>query len=440
MIQDSIWPMLFIMAAAMLGGMRLGGIGLGVMGGMGVFCTSFILKLEPGNPPFEVLMLMMSVITAASILEAAGGLDYFTGMAARLIRRYPSHITWLSPMVSYLLVWTTGTSHIIYPFLSIVMRVSEEVGVPRSKPLITSVLASQQAIIASPVSAATAVLLTAFSPYGYGMMHILGVLVPATLAAMVGTTLAVHLLYKEKGVKLSEQLESRLEQGESKRKFLSDHPRAKKALSFFLCGLAFLLCVGNVPSARMVYRAGDGVEVMKMSRVVSMVMLSIGALIMVVCRVSTGSVLRSKVFKGGMQAVVGLLGIAWLGNTFLKHYMWVLQQWLGSSNGEGIWQWLAMLFIVTILSNSPGATLQMVIPLALQLGVLPTTLLAVLPAAESFYVIPSYPTIQAAIALDEGKTLKVGKMVLNHSFLLPGLIGTLIGCITSYAIVYGIGI
>ena len=432
--------MLLIVAVAMLGGMRLRGIGLGVMGGLGVAFATLVLKLDPGDPPFEVLMLMMAVITAASVLEAAGGLDYLTGIAARLIRRYPAHITWLSPLVSYLLVWTTGTSHIIYPFLSIVMRVSDEVGVPRGKPLITSVLASQQAIIASPVSAATAVLLTAFTPYGYGLIHILSVLITATLAAMIGTTLVVHMLYKNDAVKATEQIAGKQHEAVSKRKLLSEHPNAKKALLFFLCGLSLLLCLGNAPSLRTVYRADDGVTVVKMSRIVSMVMLGIGALVMIVCRVSTSLVVRTKVFKGGMQAVIGLLGIAWLGNTFLKHYMPTLQGWLGGGGNAGAWQWLAMLFMVTILSNSPGATLQMIIPLALQLGATPTLLLAVLPAAESFYVIPSYPTIQAAIALDEGKNLKVGNLILNHSFLLPGLVGTLVGCLTSYAIVYGIGI
>lgn len=432
--------MLSIVVIAMFGGMHFRGLSLGAMGGLGVAFATLVLQLDPGQPPFEVLMLMMAVITAASILEAAGGLDYFTGVAADLIRQYPAHITWLSPLISYLLVWTTGTSHIIYPFLSIVMRVSEEVGVPRHKPLITSVLASQQAIIASPVSAATAILLTSFTPYGYGMVHILGVLIPATLAAMIGTTLVVHFLYEDQAVKVAEQLAGVQDKMRSKRKVLSVHPSAKRALLLFFCGLLLLLCLGNMPQLRTVYRADEGVTVVRMSYLVSMIMLGIGGVMMMLCRVPTHIVMRTQVFKGGMQAVIGLLGIAWLGNTFLKHYMPLLQSWLGGGHTQAAWPWLAMLFVVTIFSNSPGATLQMVVPLALQLGAMPPILLAVLPAVESFYVIPSYPTIQAAMALDEGKHLKVGRLIFNHSFLLPGLVGTLIGCLTSYAIVYGIGI
>jgi anaerobic C4-dicarboxylate transporter DcuA len=153
------WLELAVVLAAIFVGARLGGIGLGVMGGLGLTVLTFGFHLQPTSPPIDVILMIAAVVTAAGVLQAAGGLDYLVGLAERVLRAHPSRITFLGPLVTYVFTLFAGTGHVAYSVLPVIAEVARETGVRPERPMSISVIASQQAITASPISAATVALL-----------------------------------------------------------------------------------------------------------------------------------------------------------------------------------------------------------------------------------------------------------------------------------------
>ncbi len=144
-----ILQLAFVLTAIIIGA-RLGGIGLGVMGGVGLGILTFAFGLQPTAPPIDVMLMIAAVISAASCMQAAGGLDYMVKLAEKLLRKNPSHVTILSPIVTYLFTFVAGTGHVAYSVLPVIAEVATETKIRPERPLGIAVIASQQAITASP--------------------------------------------------------------------------------------------------------------------------------------------------------------------------------------------------------------------------------------------------------------------------------------------------
>lgn len=185
------WMQLLIVLVALAVGARLGGIFLGIAGGLGLALLVFGCGLAPSSPPIDVMLIITSVIVAASTLQVAGGMDFLVSVAERILRANPRHITFLAPMVCYLFTFMAGTGNIAFALLPVIAEVSKDTGVRPERPMSISVVASQQAITASPVSAAMAALVALLSPLGVGMGQIMLVCVPATLIGCLLGALSV---------------------------------------------------------------------------------------------------------------------------------------------------------------------------------------------------------------------------------------------------------
>ena len=170
----------FVLTAIIVGA-RLGGIGLGVMGGIGLSILTFFFGLQPTSPPIEVMLMIVAVISAAACMQAAGGLDLMVHAAERLLRKRPAQITFLSPLVTYFFTFIAGTGHVAYSVLPVIAEVARETKIRPERPLGIAVIASQQAITASPISAATVALLSLFSGFDLFLIDILIVTIPSTL-------------------------------------------------------------------------------------------------------------------------------------------------------------------------------------------------------------------------------------------------------------------
>ena len=147
-----VLQLLFVLTAIIIGA-RLGGIGLGVMGGVGLGILTFVFGLQPTAPPIDVMLMIAAVISAASCMQAAGGLDYMVKLAEKLLRKNPSQVTILSPIVTYLFTFVAGTGHVAYSVLPVIAEVARETKIRPERPMAIAVIASQQAITASPISA-----------------------------------------------------------------------------------------------------------------------------------------------------------------------------------------------------------------------------------------------------------------------------------------------
>jgi len=414
--------LLFVLMAIIVGA-RLGGIGLGVMGGVGLAVLTFVFGLQPTAPPIDVMLMIVAVISAASCMQAAGGLDYMVKVAERVLRRNPSQVTILSPLVTYLFTFVAGTGHVAYSVLPVIAEVATETKIRPERPLGIAVIASQQAITASPISAATVALLGLLTGYDITLFDILKITVPATLAGV----LVGAFLSKKVGKELVEDPEylRRLKSGmlDTKHVELKDvnnlfHARVSVAL--FIAATFLIVLFGSIPSLRPVF---DG-KALDMPAIIEILMLCAAALILLISRTDGIKATQGSVFPAGMQAVIAIFGIAWMGDTFINGN---IAELTGSIEGivrQMPWLFGLALFVMSILLYSQAATVRAIVPLGIALGISPMMLIALFPAVNGYFFIPNYPTVVAAINFDRTGTTGIGKWILNHSFMMPGLVAT----------------
>lgn len=419
--------LLFVLAAIIVGA-RLGGIGLGVMGGVGLAILTFVFGLQPTAPPIDVMLMIAAVISAASCMQAAGGLDFMVKLAERLLRRNPAHVTILSPLVTYLFTFVAGTGHVAYSVLPVIAEVAAETKIRPERPLGIAVIASQQAITASPISAATVALLGLLTSFDITLFDILKITIPATLiGVLVGAFASMRV-----GKELMEDPEylRRMEEGllEDKHVELNDVKnmfQARLSVIIFIVATLLIVLFGSIPGLRPSF---DG-KVMDMPSLIEILMLSAAALILIISRTDGIKATQGSVFPAGMQAVIAIFGIAWMGDTFINGNITELTGSIEGIVRQMPWLFGVALFVMSILLYSQAATVRAIVPLGIALGISPMMLIALFPAVNGYFFIPNYPTVIAAINFDRTGTTGIGKWVLNHSFMMPGLVATIVSIV-----------
>ena len=419
--------LLFVLVAIIIGA-RLGGIGLGVLGGLGLAVLTFVFGLEPTSPPIDVMLMIVAVIAAASCMQAAGGLDLMVKWAEKLLRKNPSKITLLSPLVTYIFTFIAGTGHVAYSVLPVIAEVATETKIRPERPLGIAVIASQQAITASPISAATVALLSMLSGHHISWMDILMISVPCTLiGVLAGAFCSLHV-----GKELAEDPEylRRIANGEFtsdqyRTKGVENHRAALLSVVIFIAATIGIVLFGSMTELRPWFSLPDGSSrQMQMAHIIEILMLSAAALILLVTRTDGIKAVQGSVFSAGMQAVVAIFGIAWMGDTFIGGNMEELKGSIEHIVTEMPWLFGLALFVMSILLFSQAATIRAMLPLGIALGISPYMLIALFPAVNGYFFIPNYPTVVAAINFDRTGTTHIGKYVLNHSFMMPGLVAT----------------
>lgn len=429
-----IIELLFVLTAIIIGA-RLGGVGLGVSGGLGLAILVFVFGLKPTSPPVDVILMITAVIAAAGCMQAAGGLNLMVKWAEKLLRKNPSHITLVSPLVTYFFTFFAGTGHVAYSILPVIAEVATETHIRPERPLGIAVIASQQAITASPISAATVALLsmlTIQNPH-ISLLQIMIVAVPSTLfGVLAGALYSMHI-----GKELDKDPEylRRCASGEfktnSERQTVKFNTcKATISLIIFLTATAAIVLFGSVESLRPLF---DG-KPLQMSSVIEIMMLSAAAIILLVTHTDGIQAAQGSVFTAGMQAVVAIFGIAWMGDTFINGNMLTIRNSIEQTVTQMPWLFGIALFLMSILLFSQAATIRALLPLGIALGISPQMLIALFPAVNGYFVIPNYPTIVAAINFDRTGTTHIGRYVINHSFLIPGLIATSVAIITGLII------
>lgn len=427
----------FVLTAIIVGA-RLGGIGLGVMGGIGLGILTFVFGLQPTAPPIDVMLMIVAVITAASCMQAAGGLDLMVKTAEHLLRKRPAQITFLSPLVTYFFSFVAGTGHVAYSVLPVIAEVARETKIRPERPLGIAVIASQQAITASPISAATVALLGLLSGYEISLINILMVTIPATL---LGVFLgALYSLHVGKQLEDDPEYQRRIREGlidnrHYEAKGVSNKRNALVSVLIFIIATVFIVIFGSFDNLRPSHLVDGQVITVDMSAIIEILMLSAAALILLLTRANGIKAAQGSVFSAGMQAVVAIFGIAWMGDTFLQGNMTELKSSIEGIVTQMPWLFGIALFVMSILLYSQAATVRAFMPLGIALGISPYLLIAMFPAVNGYFFIPNYPTVVAAINFDQTGTTRIGKYVLNHSFMMPGLIATVTSVVTGLILV-----
>lgn len=425
---------LLVVLLCIIVGARLGGMGLGVMGGLGVALLTFVFGLQPTSPPVDVMLMIAAVISAAASMQAAGGLDYMVKVAERLLRKHPQYITILAPLVTYTFTFLAGTGHVAYSVLPVIAEVARETKIRPERPLGIAVIASQQAITASPISAATVALLGLLAGFDITLFDILKISVPATLVGVLVGAFASMRVGKE--LVDDPEYKRRLEAGAIAKATAQtgdvlSKKRAVASVLLFLAATLLIVLFGSIESLRPVF---DGVAV-GMPLIIEMVMLATAALILLLTKTDGAKAVQGSVFSAGMQAVVAIFGIAWMGDTFINGNIVELKGAVEGVVTEMPWLFGLALFVMSILLYSQAATVRAIVPLGVALAISPMMLIALFPAVNGYFFIPNYPTLVAAINFDSTGTTRIGKWVLNHSFMLPGMVATVVSIATGLLLI-----
>ena len=433
---------LLIVLLAIFVGARVGGIGLGIFGMMGLGVLVFGFGLTPGNPPIDVMLIIVAVITAAATLQAAGGLDYLVKVAEKILRKNPAMITFLAPVVCYFFTLFSGTGHIAYSLLPIISEIATDSKVRPERPLSISVIASQQAITASPISAATAALLSAelLGDKGVTLGNILMVCIPATLVGVIVGAIAVSFM----GVPLEKDPEylRRLREGVLGAEGKAEEAvspqaakRAKTSVIIFLIGVLSIVLFGSIDSLRPTFTVNGQLIKLGMTQVIEIVMMSTAGLMLIFAKADINKAVKGSVFIAGMQAVIAIFGIAWMGDTFFVGNIEFFKTHIEQIVTQYPFLFSVALFVMSVLLFSQAATVRTLYPLGIALGIHPMAMVAMFPAVNGYFFIPNYPTVVAAINFDRTGTTRIGKYVLNHSFQLPGFVATIVAIAVGYLII-----
>jgi len=441
-----IFEFLFLLGILYIGS-RYGGIGLGVISGIGLVIEVFVFRMPPASAPIEVMLIILAVVTCASILEAAGGLKFMLQVAEKILRKNPKQITFLGPIATYTLTLMLGTGHAVYSIMPIIGDIALKNKIRPERPMAAASVASQLALTASPISAVVTVylgkgLLDLFHQQGgesLTLINILSVTLPATFLGLMA--MCFYSLRRGKELEADPEYQRRLQDPiyrdqilNSTKTTLNDFipQSSKNAVYIFLSSIVLIVVLALYEDIRTFEVLKEGVTtqmVVPMGVIIQMVMLCFGGIILTTCKTSVKLVPEGVVFKSGMVACVAIFGIAWMSDTYFTYAMPYFKDGITAMVQAYPWTFIFALFAVSIVINSQAATAKMMLPVAITMSLPVPLLIGIMPATYAYFFIPNYPSDIATVNFDPTGTTKIGKYYFNHSFMLPGLIAVAVSCL-----------
>jgi len=476
MITITMIVQLCIVLGARRVGSRYGSLALGAISGIGLALLVFGFGLKPGSPPTDVIYIIIAAVTCAGIMQASGGMDWLIQIAERLLRKHPDRITFLAPLCTFFLTVLVGTGHVVYTLMPIICDIALKKGIRPERPCGVASIASQVGITCSPIAAAVVAFVTISNANGFDITipRVLMVSIPACICGLMAAATASY----HRGLDLDKdpQFQAKLKDPEQYKYIIygnsattldKEIPQsAKNAVFIFLAALVVIVIFAAAPellpsysTVKAVKGAGDltlisgvtitaqelakagvvaegftekGMVDLKMNLVIQIVMITAAALMIIFCKAKPKKAVAGPVWQSGMVAVVAIYGIAWLADTYFSNYMAEIQVMLEDIVKEYPWSIAIVFFMVSVLINSQGAVVVAMLPLAYKLGIPGPVLLGVLPSVYGYFFIPNYPSDIATVNFDRTGTTVIGKYLLNHSFMMPGLICVSVSTIIAY--------
>ena len=477
MITFTMILQLLIVLLALYVGSRYGSLALGAISGIGLALLVFGFGMKPGSPPTDVIYIIIAAVTCAGIMQASGGMDWLIQIAEKLLRKHPDHITFFAPLCTFFLTVLVGTGHVVYTLMPIICDISLKKGIRPERPCGVASIASQVGITCSPIAAAVVAFVTISNTNGFDVTipKVLMISIPACLCGLMAAAFASYHrgLDLDKDPEFQKKLQDPIQReyiyGSSATTLDKEIPQsAKNAVYVFLGALCVIVLFaifqdilpsystikavkgapdftfddGTVASAAALAKAkvllpgiteASTVQ-LKMNVVIQIVMISAAAIMILFCKASPVKAVHGAVWQSGMVAVVAIFGIAWLADTYFSNYTNEMQAMLGDIVAKYNWSIAFVFFLVSVLINSQGAVVVSMLPLAYSLGIPGPVLLGVLPSVYGYFFIPNYPSDIATVNFDRSGTTVIGKYLLNHSFMMPGLIHVFTSTIIAYAL------
>lgn len=418
---------LLIVLLALYVGSRYGTLALGAISGIGLAILVFGFGLTPGTPPTDVIYIIVAAVTCAGMLQASGGMDWMIQLTEKILRSHPSHITFLAPLATFFLTVFVGTGHVVYTLMPIIVDIALKNGIRPERPCAVASIAAQVGITSSPIAAAVVSfsVISAANGFDVTIPQILMVTLPASIIGI----LAAAFCSSKRGLDLDKdpEFQKRISDPAGREYVYGQTEsvlgrkvgwQAKASVGIFLAAILSIVIL-----------AAAGFKAVKMNLVIQIVMLVAAALMILVCGTPPAKAVSGKVWQSGMVAVVAIFGIAWMSDTLFANYMDAIKDTLGSFVSAYPWSIAFVFFLVSVLINSQGATVVAMLPMAYSLGVPGYILLGVLPSVYGYFFIPNYPSDIATVNFDRSGTTVIGKYLLNHSFMMPGLVSVAVSTI-----------
>ena len=431
------WVEFAVLLLAIYIGIRIGGIGLGLIGGTGVTVFTFAFGMKPGSPPIDVMLIILAVVAASATLHAAGGLVYMVQLAERLLRKHPRNIVFLAPYCTYFLTMAVGTGHAVYMLQPIIADVAYKTGIRPERPMAASSIASQMGITASPIAAAVTSFLAMSLKAGYHvtLVNILSVTIPATFIGVFAA--ALWSLHRGKDLDKDPEFQERMQdplfraQLEEGATLLDESisTRAKRSVMIFFGGVLAIVLIAVFNLAPVV-----DANPVSMTIIVQIIMLTTGAATMLYSRAKAAEIAASSVFRAGMVAVIAIMGIAWMSETFIDTNKKILVDNMQAMVSHYSWLFAVAMFAVSAFVKSQAATLVIMVPVGFALNIPINLLIGMIPACYAYFFFCFYPSDLSAINFDRTGTTRIGKYLLNHSFMIPGWIGVGTATVVGYLI------
>jgi anaerobic C4-dicarboxylate transporter DcuB len=437
------WILVAVQGLVVIGfialGVRSGGIGLGLWGGVGTLVLVFVFGLDPGEPPISAILIIIAVISAAAAMQAAGGVDYMVQIASAALRARPKALNFAAPYVSYLLTILTGTSNTFFSIIPVINEVAYANKIRPERALAGSTVANALGITSSPVAAAMATMLPLVEIYDYDLIDVLLITIPASIVGIF----AMALVMSRHGKDLEDDAEyqRRVAAGEVQPPAPPAEiillPYAKRSVAIFLAGVAAICIFGFVESIRPTVAAeGGGVEPMSITPLIQMFMLTAAALTLVFCHVKASDVPGTQIFRSGMISMIALFGIAWMADTFIANNEDAIVTALGGLAENWPFMIAVAIFLVAALTTSQSAATRTMVPLGLALGIGAGYMIAMWTAVVGVLLLPANGTQIAAAEADTTGTTTLGKRVIDHSFQLPLQICWIVTALVGIVIVW----
>ena len=475
MFSISMILQLLIVLGALWVGSRYGSLALGAISGIGLAILVFGFGLKPGSPPTDVIYIIIAAVTCAGILQASGGMNWLIQIAERMLRRHPDRITFLAPLCTFFLTVLVGTGHVVYTLMPIICDIALKKGIRPERPCGVASIASQVGITCSPIAAAVVAFVSISNLNGFDITipSVLMVSIPACLCGLMAAAAASY----HRGLDLDKdpEFQAKLKDPETYKYIYGstattldqEIPRSAKNAVFIFLGALLVIVIfaifpnllpnygqimaikgagdlsitdGAVISAQDLARAGvvvkgfteEGIVDLKMNVVIQIVMITAAALMIIFCKAQPKKAVSGPVWQSGMVAVVAIYGIAWMADTYFSNYMFEIQRALEGIVAQYPWSIAIVFFLVSVLINSQGAVVVAMLPLAYKLGIPGPVLLGVFPSVYGYFFIPNYPSDIATVNFDRSGTTVIGKYLLNHSFMMPGLISVSVSTLVAY--------
>lgn len=438
----SIILQIVVLLGAIFVGVRLGGIGIGYAGGAGVLILGLGLGMKPGNIPWDVILIIASVISAIAAMQLAGGLDYLVKIAEGILRKNPKHINYLAPIVTYVLTIFAGTGHTAFSMIPVIVEVAKEQNIRPVVPLSIAVVSSQIAITASPVSAAVIYMSGVLEGFGWSYPTLLGIWLLTTFAGCMATSFIMTLISNMDLMKdpvYLDRLQKGLVKATSGSSVKELKPFAKRSVGIFLLGV---ICVVLYASAISPAVGLIKPVVVPRDAAIMSLMLTVATLITVTCKIELGNIANSSVFKSGMVACICVLGVAWLGDTFVSGHSSEIKAFAADTVASTPALLAVVFFFAAMLLYSQAATAKAITPAVVAaLGISAANpgdsymLVASFAAVSALFVLPTYPTLLGAVEMDYTGTTRIGKFVFNHAFFIPGVLAIAISVALGFIVV-----